>query len=443
MNYNLNFPAYKKALERRIVVKDIGKVTDVTGTLVEGFLPGARVGSVCQIHGENGMFVRAEVIGFRGRKVLMMPISDMSALGFGSRIELMTSMATVKLGDGLLGRVINGLGETIDGKEAPHFSTEAPLYKTVCNPLERESISEQLDLGVKSINAFVPVGMGQRVAIMAGSGVGKSMLLGMMARKTNSDVNVIALIGERGREVRDFIENTLGPEGMAKSIVVAVTSDASPLLRMRGAFLATTIAEYFSEKNKNVLLVMDSITRFAMAQREISLSVGEPVTSKGYTPSVFSTLPKLLERAGNFQNKGSITGLYTVLVEGDDMDEPIADAVRSIVDGHIVLDRKLAHREHYPAIDILQSASRVFNNIYPEKQKPFYKKGRKLLALYREQEDLINLGAYQSGQNREIDEAVGLNKHLNAFLQQGFDEEWNLNQCFMELERTMAMNEEV
>jgi len=285
--------------------------------------------------------------------------------------------------------------------------------------------------------------MGQRVAIMAGSGVGKSMLLGMMARKTNSDVNVIALIGERGREVRDFIENTLGPEGMAKSIVVAVTSDASPLLRMRGAFLATTIAEYFSEKNKNVLLVMDSITRFAMAQREISLSVGEPVTSKGYTPSVFSTLPKLLERAGNFQNKESNTGLYTVLVEGDDMDEPIADAVRSIVDGHIVLDRKLAHREHYPAIDILQSASRVFNNIYPEKQKPFYKKGRKLLALYREQEDLINLGAYQSGQNREIDEAVGLNKHLNAFLQQGFDEEWNLNQCFMELERTMAMNEEV
>lgn len=437
-----DLPSYQKALERRILVKDIGKVTDVSGMLIEGFLPGARVGSICQIHGEGGSPFKAEVIGFRNRKVMMMALSDMSPLSFGARIELLSSMPTVKLGNGLLGRVINGLGEVIDGKEVPELPTEAPLYKAISNPLERDPIAEQLDLGVKSLNAFVPVGKGQRVGIMAGSGVGKSVLLGMIARRTQSDVNVIALIGERGREVREFIEDTLGEEGMKKSILVVVTSDASPLLRMRGAFLATTIAEHFSDQGKNVLLMMDSLTRFSMAQREISLSLGDPVTSKGYTPSVFSTLPKLLERAGNFTDRGSVTGLYTVLVEGDDMDEPIADAVRSIVDGHIVLDRKLAHKQHFPAIDILQSASRVFGSIYPDDMKNHYHMGKKAMAIYREQEDLINIGAYSMGQNPDIDQAIHLNKDLNQYLTQSPDEEWNLKQCFIELERTMLKHEE-
>jgi flagellum-specific ATP synthase len=304
----------------------------------------------------------------------------------------------------------------------------------VRNPMSRRPIREPLDLGVRAVNGVLTIGMGQRVGIMAGSGVGKSVLLGMMARNTKADVNVIALIGERGREVREFIEHDLGPEGMKRSIVVAVTSDQSPLLRMRGAFVATAIAEYFSSLGNSVLLMMDSVTRFSMAQREIGLSRGEPPASKGYTPSVFSTLPKLLERAGSFESEGSITGLYTVLVEGDDMDDPIADSVRSIVDGHIVLSRKLAQKGHFPAIDILQSTSRVMRAVTTPEHQKLAQKFRENLATYREAEDLINIGAYKPGSNPRIDKAVKLIDGLNDFLRQAVTDPTELNRCIREMQ---------
>ena len=393
----INFERYVQTLERRILVKDIGKVTDVVGHLIEAYLPGAKLGSICEIAAPGRPSIISEVIGFQDKKVLMMPLTDLSAIGFGSRIELLRTTASIKVGNNLLGRVINGLGEPIDNKGPLNLTSEAYLYKNSCNPLDRKPIDTPLDLGVKSINSFITTGKGQRVGIMAGSGVGKSVLMGMIARSTNSDVNVIALIGERGREVREFIENVLGEEGLKKSVIIAVTSDQSPLLRMRGAFVATAIAEHFSNQGQDVMLMMDSLTRFAMAQREIGLNAGEPVTTKGYTPSVFGLLPKLLERAGHFNNGGSITGLYTVLVEGDDMDDPIADSVRSIVDGHIVLDRRLAQRGHFPAVDVLQSASRVMSNVINEEHSQLARAGRAAMALYRENEDLIRIGAYQGG----------------------------------------------
>jgi flagellum-specific ATP synthase len=438
-----DFEKYIETLERRVLVKDIGKVTDVIGHLIEGFLPGAKLGSICEIASPGRPPIVTEVIGFKDKKVLMMPLSELSAIGFGSRIELMSSTASIKVGEALLGRVIDGLGNPIDNKGPLNLNQESYLYKTSCNPLDRRPINEPLDLGIKSINTFITVGKGQRVGIMAGSGVGKSVLMGMIARSTKSDVNVIALIGERGREVREFIENVLGVEGLKKSIVVAVTSDQSPLLRMRGAFVATAIAEYFSNQKKDVMLMMDSLTRFAMAQREIGLNAGEPVTTKGYTPSVFGLLPKLLERAGSFDKGGSITGLYTVLVEGDDMDDPIADSVRSIVDGHIVLDRKLAHKGHFPAIDILQSASRVMPNVITKKHKEIVKIARASLALYRDNEDLIRIGAYQMGRNDELDRAININRHLEKFLQQEVEEDWNLEQAINELNAVVLSHEEV
>jgi flagellum-specific ATP synthase len=323
--------------------------------------------------------------------------------------------------------VVNGLGEPIDDKGELRCHDEGSLYSEGTNPLSRPPIRQPLSLGVRAIDGLLTVGQGQRVGIMAGSGVGKSVLMGMIARSTSADVNVIAMIGERGREVREFIEDILGPEGLARSVVIAVTSDQSPLIRMRGAFLATAIAEYFCRNQKaNVLLMMDSVTRFATAQREIGLSTGEPPASKGYTPSVFSLLPKLLERAGNFEGAGSITGLYTVLVEGDDMDDPVADSVRSIVDGHIVLDRKLAQRGHFPAIDTLQSTSRVMKSIVDHEQMSQAMAMRKILSVYKEAEDLINIGAYKSGSNPEIDQAIEKVPGILNFLQQGMDEASNL-----------------
>jgi flagellum-specific ATP synthase len=326
------------------------------------------------------------------------------------------------------------LGRPLDSQGDLENFKEIPLYNEVRNPLARRPIREPLDLGVRSINGALTVGQGQRLAIMAGSGVGKSVLLGMMARYTNADVNVIALVGERGREVREFIEHDLGPEGMKKSVVVCVTSDQSPLLRMRGAFVATAIAEFFAAQGKNVLLMMDSVTRFAMAQREIGLSTGEPPSSKGYTPSVFSILPKLLERAGSFEGEGSITGFYTTLVEGDDMNDPIGDAVRSIVDGHIVLSRTLAHKGHYPAIDILQSASRVMRNVASPEHVKMAQKMREILATYREAEDLINIGAYKPGSNPRIDKAVKFIDGVNAFLKQQVEDPTDFNQCLRQMQ---------
>jgi len=427
--YELNLEKYSELLNLVHLTKDSGKVTEVNGMIIKGYLPGASIGSICEItpSGLERSFL-AEVVGFKDKHVLMMPLSDMRGVALGSKIVLARQIATVKAGEELLGRVVDGLGRPLDQLGEIENFKEVPLYNEVRNPLERSPIRSPLDVGVRAINGLLTTGQGQRIAIMAGSGVGKSVLLGMMARYTTADVNVIALIGERGREVREFIEHDLGPEGMKKSVVVCVTSDQSPLLRMRGAFVATAIAEYFSAKGKNVLLMMDSVTRFAMAQREIGLSTGEPPSSKGYTPSVFSTLPKLLERAGAFDGEGSITGFYTTLVDGDDMNDPIGDAVRSIVDGHIVLSRAIAQKGHYPAIDVLQSASRVMRNVSSSEHVKMAQKMREILATYKEAEDLINIGAYKQGSNPRIDKAVKLIEGVNQFLRQAVEDPTTFNQ---------------
>jgi flagellum-specific ATP synthase len=428
--YNLNLERYEAALERAHLTEDSGKITQVVGQVMTGYLPGSTIGSVCAVHPSQG-FPRflAEVVGFRDRNVLLMPLGEMRGVGLGSRIVLERQVATIKVGPELLGRVINGLGEPLDGGGPIDTLDESLIYNTSGNPLDRDPIHLPMDLGVRAINGMITVGRGQRVGIMAGSGVGKSVLMGMMARSSNSDVNVIAMIGERGREVKEFIEEILGPEGLARSVVIVATSDQSPLLRMRASYVATTISEYFSNQGQHVLLMMDSITRFAMAQREIGLSTGEPPASKGYTPSVFSALPKLLERAGAFVNKGSITGLYTVLVEGDDMDDPIGDAVRSIVDGHIVLDRRLASRGHFPAIDVLTSTSRVMKNVVDSEFMKMARAMRSHMAIYKEAEDLINIGAYKPGSNPDIDEAVRLHPAINEYLKQEMDEATDLGVC--------------
>lgn len=434
MNLNLNLQKYEDLITSVPLTKDSGKITEVNGMLLKGFLPGASVGSICKIF-PTGLekSILAEVVGFRDRHVMMMALSDMRGVSMGSKIVLSRQIATVKVGEELLGRVIDGLGQSLDGSPDIENFHEAPLYNEVVNPLSRRPIREPLDIGVRSINSALTVGRGQRVAIMAGSGVGKSVLLGMMARYTDADVNVIALIGERGREVREFIEHDLGTEGMKKTVVVCVTSDQSPLLRMRGSFVASAIAEYFAKKGKNVLLMMDSVTRFAMAMREIGLSTGEPPSTKGYTPSVFSTLPKLLERAGSFENAGSITGLYTTLVDGDDMNDPIGDAVRSIVDGHIVLSRLLAQKGHFPAVDVLQSASRVMRAVSSPEHVRAAQKLREILAVYKDAEDLINIGAYKQGANPKIDRAIKLIEPINDFLKQRVEDATTFNQGLKQL----------
>lgn len=435
----MNLDKYHEMLSTANMSKNTGKVTEMSGMLIKGHLPRASLGSLCEIQpsGVEKSFL-AEVVGFRGQTVMMMPLTDTRGIGLGAKISLKKQVASVKVGSALLGRVVNGLCKPIDGGDEIQLNEEIPLYSEVRNPLQRKPIREPLDLGIRAINGPLTIGRGQRVGIMAGSGVGKSVLLGMMAKYTKADVNVIALIGERGREVREFIENELGPEGLKRSVIVCVTSDQSPLLRMRGAFVATAIAEYFSSLGKNVLLMMDSITRFSMAQREIGLSAGEPPAAKGYTPSVFSTLPKLLERAGSFENEGSITGLYTVLVEGDDMDDPIADSVRSIVDGHIVLSRQLAHKGHYPAIDVLQSASRVMRSVISPEHAKLAQKLREYLAIYREAEDLINIGAYKPGSNPKIDRAVKIIDGLNDYLKQRTEESTDINGCLRQLQMLLA-----
>ncbi len=423
----LDLSKYEELVKNAQMTKDSGKVTEVTGLIIKGFLPGASLGSLCEIQATaSEKTYLAEVVGFKDRSVLMMPLSEVRGVALGSRISLKRQIATVRVSEEMLGRVVDGLGKPLDGKEEVEGAREVSLYSDIRNPLEREPIREPLDLGVRAINSALTIGKGQRVGIMAGSGVGKSVLLGMLARNSKADVNVIGLIGERGREVREFIENDLGEEGLKKSVIVCVTSDQSPLLRMRGAFVATAIAEYFSSLGKDVLLMMDSVTRFSMAQREIGLSTGEPPASKGYTPSVFSTLPKLLERAGSFENEGSITGLYTVLVDGDDMNDPIGDAVRSIVDGHIVLSRALAQRGHFPAVDILQSASRVMRAVTTAEHGRLAQKLRETLAVYKDAEDLINIGAYKPGSNPKIDRAIKSIDALNDFLKQKVEEKTEL-----------------
>jgi flagellum-specific ATP synthase len=378
--------------------------------------------------------VPAEVVGFRDSRALLMPLGELRGLGPGSLIRVRRDSASLAVGNELLGRVVDAMGHPIDGRPLPFMTREMPLYALPAGPMERSKIDSPLDLGIRSINGLLTCGQGQRLGIMAGSGVGKSVLLGMMARNTRADVNVIALIGERGREVREFIERDLGEEGLARSVVVVATSDQSPLLRMRGAFVATTLAEYFCAQGKKVLLMMDSVTRFAMAMREVGLAIGEPPATKGYTPSVFATLPKLLERAGSFRGAGSITGLYTVLVEGDDMNEPIADAVRSILDGHIVLSRTLAARNHYPCIDVLTSASRVMRDITSPLHQELAGRIREILATHKEAEDLINIGAYAAGSNPRIDQAIGKIEAVNRFLRQKMTEAIDLETTLAELQ---------
>ncbi|HQO80055.1 MAG TPA: FliI/YscN family ATPase [Deltaproteobacteria bacterium] len=406
-----------------------GKVTNIVGLVVEGHGPGSCMGGMCEIYSKGvSDSIMAEVVGFRDKRVLLMPLGDLGGIGPGSTIIARKSNPSVKVGDELLGRVIDGMGNPLDGKGSLTLGQEMPLYGRTINPLKKKRITEPLDLGIAAINGVLTIGKGQRMAIMAGSGVGKSVLMGMMARHTQADVNVIALIGERGREVKEFIERDLGPEGLKRSVVIAATSDQPALIRIRGAYLATTVAEYFRDKGLDVLLMMDSITRYALSMREIGLAVGEPPTTKGYTPSCFAKLPRLLERAGNTSSKGSITGLYTVLVEGDDFSEPVADSVRSIVDGHIVLSRELAARNHYPAIDILGSVSRVMNDIVSREHMKMARRIVEYKAVYEEARDLINIGAYVAGSNPQIDTAVKHIDAVNEFLRQDIDERVTLEE---------------
>jgi len=419
-------------------MRSIGQVVGMSGLIIEGSGPPSSVGDVCQIINEKtSTRIIAEVVGFRNQCILLMPLGDRLGIAPGSRIIAGGVRATTGVGPRLLGRVIDGLGHPIDSLGPLEYHEEISIYRDPLNPFKRSRIKEPLDLGIRSINALLTCGKGQRLGIMAGSGVGKSVLLGMMARYTLADVNIIALIGERGREVREFIERDLGPEGLARSVVVVATSDQPPLVRMRGAFLATAIAEYFREKNRDVLLMMDSLTRFAMAQREVGLAVGEPPTTKGYTPSVFALLPKLLERAGRSKSDGSITGLYTVLVEGDDITEPIADAARSILDGHIVLSRQMADRNIYPAIDVLASKSRVMIDVVPAEQIQSAGEFLSLLATYREAEDLINIGAYAHGSNPRIDRAIMLHERMSAFLCQKIGDQVPFTESCRELEAVL------
>jgi len=420
MGFSLN--RYIDLAENAQPIQLQGKVSKIIGTVIEGTGPSMPVGGVCKILTPGaGNPVRVEVVGFREGSLLLMPLEQCEGVEPGSVIVADRYGATVGVGNRMLGRVLDGLGNPIDGKGPIGKEKSVSLYIPPLNPLDRLRIHEPLDVGIRAINSLVTLGKGQRVAIMAGSGVGKSVLLGMMARFTKADVNVIALIGERGREVKEFIERDLGEEGLKRSVVVVATSDTSPLIRIRGAYLATAIAEFFREQKKDVLMMMDSVTRFAMAAREVGLASGEPPTNKAYPPSTFAHLPKLLERAGTSRGKGSITGIYTVLVEGDDMNEPVADAVRSIVDGHIVLDRKLAARGHYPAIDVLSSVSRLMSEVVDNEHLGWAYQFRGTLADYAKIEDLVNLGAYEKGHNKRADYAVDMIDELGRFLQQNIN----------------------
>lgn len=416
-----------------------GKVSQVLGLVVEGHCPAVSLGELCDIYPRDGLRpVKAEVVGFREDRVLLMPFGEMAGISPGSLIVTGTKKADIKVGEEYLGRVIDGHGNPIDNGGEIRSNFSLPIYSEPVNPLKRKRITEPLDLGVRAVNGLLTMGKGQRMGIMAGSGVGKSVLLGMLARKTSAEVNVIALIGERGREVREFIERDLGEEGLKRSVVIVATSDESPLVRIRGAFIASTFAEYFRGKGKDVLLMMDSVTRFAMAQREVGLAVGEPPTTKGYPPSVFALLPKLLERAGNASGEGSITGLYTVLAEGDDINDPVVDSVRSIVDGHIVLSSELAARGHYPAIDVLRSASRVMTDVVNKDQVAAARELKEVLATYGEAEDLINIGAYVSGSNPKIDRAINLIEKINNFLRQDVEETTSMEESVNMIKAILA-----
>jgi flagellum-specific ATP synthase len=425
---------YLQKLEQIDPLKSIGRVMRSVGLIIESQGPMVSVGDLCYLPMKGGArTTMLEVVGFRDNNVLLMPLGQMPPVRVGDPIIAAGVKSEIAVGNQLLGRTIDALGRPLDGFGPIRSDVYYPLNRETTNPLARANIEETLETGVRVIDGMLTIGAGQRIGIFGGSGVGKSTLLGMMAKRSAADINVIALIGERGREVREFIENELGPEGMARSVVIVSTSDDSALVRIRAALAATAVAEYFKDQGANVLLIMDSVTRFCMAQREIGLAAGEPPSSKGYTPSVFALLPKLLERAGKFADGGSITGFYTVLVEGDDMNEPIADAVRSILDGHIVLSRALAAQNHYPCIDVLNSASRLFSTVAEKDHRTQAGKVRELLASYQKAEDLINIGAYQMGSNRTIDLAIARHEEINNFLKQARDEEAHLKESIENL----------
>lgn len=424
---------YKNVIEHSELIKFSGRVSKLIGLTIEANGPAVEIGEVCRIYPLKGKaFITAEVIGFRDNIVVLMPFGEMTGIGPGSKVVATGSYLSVEVGDELLGRVLDGLGKPIDGTNPPILHTKYEVDNAPPNPLTRDKIEQVLPLGITAIDSLLTCGKGQRVGIFAGSGVGKSTLLGMIAKNSTADINVIALIGERGREVREFIENDLGEEGLKKSVVIVATSDQPALVRVKGAMLATAIAEYFRDKGRNVVLMMDSLTRFSMAQREVGLAVGEPPVTKGYTPSVFAVLPRLLERSGN-SDKGSITGLYTVLVDGDDMNEPIADAVRGILDGHIVLSRKLAAKGHYPAIDVLESVSRVMPNVVDDNHVILARRIKELMAVYNEAEDLIVIGAYVQGSDSRIDEAIRRVDGIRNFLTQTTQEHFTYEETIEKL----------
>ncbi|MGI6693327.1 MAG: flagellar protein export ATPase FliI [Limnochordia bacterium] len=412
---------YLRHLEQVNDTVHSGRVSQIVGLTIESIGPTTNIGDLCLIQPRKGRGIPAEVVGFRDQKVLLMPLSDLTGVGPGSLVTATGSPLMVPVGEALLGRILDGLGQPLDHKGYVPVTKYRSVQGSIPQPLERQRIKDHLSVGVRAIDGVLTCGRGQRIGVFAGSGVGKSTLLGMMARHTEADVNVIALIGERGREVREFIERDLGPDGLARSVVVVATSDQPALVRIKGAMVATTIAEYFRDLGRDVLFVMDSVTRLALAQREVGLAIGEPPATRGYTPSVFALMPKLLERTGPGPT-GTITAFYTVLVEGDDMNEPIADTVRGILDGHIVLNRALAERNHYPAIDVLASISRLMVEVTSQEHQELAAKLRAALAAYAEAEDLINIGAYAHGSNPEIDEAIRLYPGITAFLRQGIDE---------------------
>lgn len=434
---NIPFEQYSNMIKKKEYYTKMGKVTQVIGLIihVEGLQ--VFVGEVCEIFiKSSGKSVLSEVVGFKDDTVLLMPLDDLQGIGPGCLVKSTGKSLKINISDKLLGHTLDGLGRPLDMKVQLDERTY-DVDRSPPNPFERRKIENVMSTGVKAIDGILTCGEGQRIGIFAGSGVGKSTLLGMMARYCEADINVIALIGERGREVLEFIEKDLGPEGYKKSVVVCATSDQPPLIRLKGAFVATAIAEFFRDQGKRVMLMMDSVTRFAMAQREIGLATGEPPTTRGYTPSVFAMLPKLLERSGMSKN-GSITAFYTVLVEGDDMNEPIADSVRGILDGHIVLSRKIAAKNHFPAIDIANSVSRVMKEIVSEDHYNLAAKLKENMAVYTASEDLINVGAYVKGNNPKIDKAIKLNIPINDFLRQGIDESFTFEETLSLLKKTIS-----
>lgn len=423
----MNFAAVRETVRKADFFRYQGKIEKIIGMTIEASGPEANIGDVCRIYrkGESsrqsGSFIYGEVVGFTGGKVMLMPYTDIEGIGPGSIVDNTGRQLQVGVGEALIGRIINAIGQPIDGGPPINTTESYSIAGEPVNPLTRPRIDDIIPFGVKAIDGLLTIGRGQRMGIFAGSGVGKSTLLGMIAREVQADINVIALVGERGREVLEFIERDLGEKGMARSVLVVATSDQPSMMRNKCPMTATAIAEYFKDQGLNVLLMMDSLTRYAMAQREIGLATGEAPIARGYTPSIYTAMPKLLERAGNFE-KGSITGIYTVLVEGDDTNEPISDTVRGIIDGHIILSRKVAARNHYPAIEVLESVSRLMTEITDKSQQETASKLRNLLSVYNSNFDLVSIGAYKKGTNPALDEALKKIDKINAFLQQATDE---------------------